>query len=95
VVDLDDPGQLVARELRPSRVATRERATTRPLALAIFREGVSGFAWWSTLEAAWINVTLFAERAAPRLRVTEIQLLSVRSPVVRLAAEALGIRLRG
>ena len=94
LVDLDDPAQLLRRALRPSRVATRDRAVTQPEALAIFEEGAAGLAWWSTLESAWTNVTLFAERAVPLLRVgTDPTPLTLDAPVVRAAAEAVGVRL--
>jgi hypothetical protein len=94
VVDLDDPHQLADRGWRPSRVATRDRSATQPLALSVFDEGADGLLWWSTLEASWTNVTLFAERAASKLRLAdEPEPLSVASPVLRAATEALGIRL--
>lgn len=92
LVDLDDPRNLVARDLRPSGVATRDRRRTRPLALAIFREGVPGFEWWSTVEASWTNVTLFAERAAGDLAVVgEPEPLGLDHPALGEAAEALGL----
>ena len=62
-VDLDEPRELVQRDLRPSRIATRLRERTQPVALAIFDEGAAGIGWWSTLEASWPNVTLFAPRS--------------------------------
>lgn len=90
--DLDDPEELLARNLRPSRVATRERPVTQRIALSIFEDGADGFAWWSTLEASWPNVTLFAERAAPKLSIaSEPQILTLEHPVVRDAADRLGI----
>lgn len=46
------------------------------------------------LEVSWTNVTLFAERASPRLRIAgEPEMLSVRHETVRSAADALGVRL--
>lgn len=94
LVDLDDPAELSHRTLRPSMVATRNRTSTRAIARHIFEEGAQGFLWWSTLEASWPNVTLFAERVIPLLRLaTEPELLSVRHPEMRRAAEAIGVRL--
>jgi hypothetical protein len=94
LVDLDDPAELARRRIKPSTVATRNRSVTRPMALAIFEEGGPGFAWWSTLEASWANVTLFAERALRRLRVAgDPEVLTVDHPAVRAAAEAVGVRL--
>lgn len=94
LVDLDDPHELATRDLRPSAVATRRRATTRPIALSLFRQGFVGFQWWSTLEASWANVTLFAERAAPRLTLEAAPVpLSVELPELREAAELIGVSL--
>lgn len=94
VVDLDDPHELVRRALRPSAVATRNRAVTQPVALSMFEEGSSGFAWWSTLEASWTNVTLFAERAVPGLGLgSASEPLSLDHPVVRAAAQLVGVRI--
>ena len=64
LVDLDDPEVLAARRIRPSRVATGDRPMTQGLALELFLGGATGLAWWSTLEAAWTNVTVFEERLA-------------------------------
>jgi len=94
IVDLDDPSELVKRGLRPSSVATRDREVTKPIAVEIFDEGAAGFAWWSTLEASWVNVTLFIERARPKLRlVGEPEPLSTEHAAVPSAAETLGIQL--
>jgi RES domain len=94
LLDLDDPRSLSKRELRPSGVATHNRELTRRMALDIYEEGVPGFEWWSTIEASWINVTLFVDRALPSLRVAEdIEALTVGHPVVRSAAEVVGVRL--
>lgn len=94
LVDLDDPRELARRGLRPSMVATRERAITRPIALAIFEEEAPGFSWWSTLEAVWTNVTLFAERTVGLLRPEEDpEPLTIAHPTLRRAAEVLGIGL--
>jgi len=94
VIDLDDPMELARRGLRPSNVATRNRVLTQPVALAIFEEGSYGFAWWSTLEAMWINVTLFAERAVTELRLGAApELLSLDHPVVTEAARLVGVRI--
>jgi hypothetical protein len=95
-VDLDDPRELVSRDLRPSRVATRDRTVTQATALAMFEEGRSGFLWWSTLEGSWANATVFAERGAGLLSLAEDPIpLSVDLPVVRRAAEAIGVRISG
>jgi hypothetical protein len=94
LLDLDDPENLVARSLRPSSVATRNRETTQPIARALYDEGAAGFEWWSTIEASWINVTLFEDRVAGRLSVIgEPEPLTLDHPAVREAAEAVGVAL--
>ncbi|MDQ3822192.1 MAG: RES family NAD+ phosphorylase [Actinomycetota bacterium] len=92
LVDLDNPAILVREALRPSEVATRERARTRGDAASLFRRHVSivGLRWWSTLEASWINVTLF-DRVERRLRLEDQHELTLFDPVVREAAEFLGL----
>ena len=92
IVDLDDPDELAARGLRPSRIATRMRATTQNVARSVFEEGVPGFGWWSTLEASWPNVTLFAERALDVLRVVDgPREIGIDDPTLRAAAAAIGV----
>ena len=92
LVDLDDPVVLADHELRPSRVATRRRDVTQPQALALHRSrpAAAGLRWWSTYESLWTNVTLF-DRAAPRLRTTEVRRLEVGDPAVAEAADLLGL----
>jgi hypothetical protein len=94
VLDLDDPQILVERRLRPSQVATRQRPITQRIATALFDEGATGFLWWSTLDAAWVNATLFHERALPYVSIaTRPRRLSTRLPEVQEAAERIGISL--
>lgn len=94
LVDLDEPAVLVERTLRPSGVATRDRERTQAIAVAAFEDGAAGLAWWSTIEASWINVTLFAQRASASLRLAEQpEALHVDHPAVREAAELVGVTL--
>jgi hypothetical protein len=94
LIDLDDPSELTRRGLRPSRVATMDRPVTQRIAASIFEEGAAGLRWWSTLEAAWTNVTLFHERALPRVAIEQAtRPLTVRMPEVQAAAAHLGIQL--
>lgn len=90
VIDLDEPAVLAAEGLRPSQVATRQRAVTQPQALALHRGGVDAIRWWSTFESLWPNVTVF-DRAARRLRLGAVRALSLDDPAVRAAADFLGI----
>ena len=91
LVDLDDPRVLTRSRLRPSGVATRERAVTQAMARRFHEDGAAGLRWWSTLEASWINVTLF-DRAAGALSVQAVRELGLDDPDVLAAAEFLGLR---
>jgi RES domain-containing protein len=92
VVDLDDPATLVREGLRPSHVATRERARTQRNARELFdaHPDAGALKWWSTFEASWTNVTLF-DRAADRLRVRATERLAPESEPVQDAREMLGL----
>jgi hypothetical protein len=91
-VDLDDPDVLAAERLRPSRLATRARPVTQRAAADLFEAhpDAVGLRWWSTLEASWINWTLF-DRVGADLRLTEVTELRIDDPVVREAAALLGL----
>jgi hypothetical protein len=92
--DLDDPAVLVAEAWRPSWVAVRDRAVTQAMAVRVFEAGASGLSWWSTLDAAWTNVTLFAERTLDARLVRVVvppERLSLTHPAVVAAAEHLAI----
>jgi hypothetical protein len=92
LVDLDDPRLLARERLRPSRVATRERATTQGQAERLFdrHPEATGLRWWSSLESLWINVTLF-NRADAALAVEDVKRLAVDDEPVRDAADFLGL----
>ncbi|HXG75199.1 MAG TPA: hypothetical protein VNJ53_01380 [Gaiellaceae bacterium] len=92
VLDLDDPAVLSAHDLRPSRVATRQREITQPQALVLYRRHrfAAGLRWWSTYEALWANTTLF-DRAARRLTLQGVRRLALDDPAVGEAAELLGL----
>lgn len=93
LVDLDDPATLAAEALRPSTVATGRRAVTQDYAARLFdaHPEAVGLRWWSTLEASWINVTLF-DRAHTSLRARAVRALDVADADVRDAAAFLGLR---
>jgi hypothetical protein len=94
LIDLDDPVVLRREDLRPSRVATRDRSITQPQARLMYRRhrGAAGLRWWSSWEALWVNVTLF-DRAASRLRVMETRELALDDPALVEAAEWFGLRI--
>jgi hypothetical protein len=93
LVDLDDPKTLARERLRPSLVATRRRSVTQPQALTLFQRhaDAAGLRWWSSWEAAWVNVTLF-DRAAPALRLANVAVLTLDHPAVAEAADTFGLR---
>ena len=94
VVDLDDPVVLERERLRPSWIATRDRAVTRPQARTLYERypRVAGLRWWSTYESQWMNVTIF-DRAQRRLRLQGVRPLGVDDAAVREAAEFFAMRI--
>ena len=92
LIDLDDPKVLLRGRLRPSVVATRQRALTQPQARTLFERNrnANGLRWWSTYEAGWMNVTLF-DRAASKLWVESVRELSINDATVIEATEFLGL----
>jgi RES domain len=92
IVDLDDPLALSAEGLRPSQVATRQRLTTQSQAAEIHASHPDAIAirWWSTLEASWINWTLF-DRVAGELALQGLEELTIDDPVVLEAADLMGL----
>jgi hypothetical protein len=96
LTDLDEPAVLLAAGWRPSGVASRDRRVTQAMARRLFDAGAPGISWWSTLESAWTNVTLFAERTIePEILqlAAEPERLSLRHPALVAAADHLVISL--
>jgi hypothetical protein len=96
MLDLDDPAVLVQEGWRPSGVASRDRAVTQAMAVRAYDAGALGLSWWSTLDSAWTNVTLFAERTIDAGLVVPAagpEPLSLKHPAVVAAADHLGIPL--
>jgi hypothetical protein len=93
IADLDDPAVLTRERLRPSLVATRNRALTQPQARAFHQQQprLAGLRWWSTYESEWMHVTVF-ERASKRLRVESVDALTVDDAAVQEAAEFFAMR---
>jgi hypothetical protein len=92
ILDLDDPSTLVREGLRPSRVATRERAVTQPQAAELYHSHprVVALRWWSTIESALAHLTIF-DRGATMLSCRDERELSVTDPAVGAAADLLGL----
>lgn len=96
VLDLDEPAVLVEEGWRPSGVASRDRSVTQAMAVRAFEAGALGLSWWSTLDAAWTNVTLFAERTIDTGAVAAEgagERLTIRHPALVAAADHLAIPL--
>lgn len=94
LIDLNDPNNFLKFNLLPSQVATMNRITTQNIARSIFDEGVHGFTWWSTLEASWINATLFESRTINHMSIMdEIRGLNTNMAEVIEAAQALNIEI--
>jgi RES domain len=93
LIDLDDPNVLNDVELRPSEVATGHRVGTKAYAARLYHEQPTsaGLRWWSTIEASFLNITLF-DRCLPSLRVIDVTSLPVLHPTVRVAADLLGLK---
>lgn len=90
LVDLDDPTVLERMRRRPSTIATNRRSVTQPVAFRLWEQGAHGLRWWSTIEASWINVTLF-DRALSSVSVEDVTDLRVELEPVREAAAFLGL----
>ncbi|MGH3036306.1 MAG: RES domain-containing protein [Gaiellaceae bacterium] len=92
VIDLDEPLVLAGEALRPSLVATLDRARSQADAALLHERHphAAGLRWWSTLEPQWANVTLF-DRVEPELRVEEVRALVLTDDVVEEAAAFLAL----
>jgi hypothetical protein len=87
LLDLDEARALLDRRLRPSRVVTRDRATTQSWARHIFQEDRwSGVSWWSYWNPDWVSCGVWATE---ELTVVSVTPLDQRLPAFRAAAETL------
>lgn len=85
VCDLDDAGRLLALQLRPSRVVTRDRAVTQAWARRLYDTGEwEGVSWWSAYDAEWTSVGLWDHSS---LSVVDVTPLRLDDPAVVAAAE--------
>ncbi len=94
LIDFTDANQLVKFNMKPANIATHEREITQALSNSVYNMGAGGFVWWSTLEATWSNVTLFASRVKNKIKIADnIEPLNVKMKLVREAAKLLGINI--
>jgi RES domain len=92
VIDLDEPLVLAGEGLRPSLVATLDRARSQADAALLHERhpDAAGLRWWSALEPRWANVTVF-DRVEPELRVDDMRALALADEIVGEAAAFLGL----
>jgi hypothetical protein len=82
--DLDDPSRLLALNLRPSDVVSRDYTRTRAWARQIFQLGAfAGARWWSYYDPRWASVGLW--KTGP-LTVEDLIPLRLDHPVLVEAA---------
>lgn len=93
VLDLDDADALRERSLRPSRVVTRDRATTQGWARGAFEEGRwAGVAWWSYHDPDWTSCGLWCTPGASTidgLTLVAVEALAGGHPAVVEAGRSL------
>ena len=88
ICNLDSAGRLLAYDLSPSSVVTRDRDISRAWAKRIYRTGQwIGIAWWSRYDSRWQSVGLWNKKSLRLIGKPEI--LSVRHPAVQEAATLL------
>jgi hypothetical protein len=94
LTDLTKVGTLAQLKIDPWEVATHDYAITQRLSSKLFERGAPGFLWWSSLEAKWVNVTLFESRTVSFLRLLEpVTALHTQHPDVVEASRQLGVLL--
>lgn len=85
--NLDDASRLLAFDLRPSQVVTRDRTVTQAWALRIFREDRwGGIRWWSYYDPRWGSHGVWATES---LSLREVEPLTLDHPAITEAAEVL------
>jgi hypothetical protein len=95
MVDLCDPPTIVERDTRPDQVAALDRETTRGIARRLARAGCAGFRWWSMFFGEWHNLVIFRDRMTEAPIYSDPHWIRVDEPHLEVAAERLGILLRG
>ena len=92
ICDLDDPNELVARTLRPSKVITRDYTQSQAWALRLFAEmRWVGVSWWSYQDARWASAGLWSRGTIMDHGFEE---LTIDHPALTEAANVLSIRIR-
>jgi hypothetical protein len=75
ICDLDDPVQLVALQLRPSTVVSRDYSRTRDWARRIYLGGGwGGVRWWSYYDSRWFSFGIWDASQVSLQDVRELRL---------------------
>ncbi len=75
ICDLNDPNELLARNLRPAEIVTRDYSVIRQWALRIFRENqYAGVSWWSYCDARWATYGLWERSIVQQWGFDELNL---------------------
>lgn len=90
LADLCDAEALMELATGPDRIASRHRRVTQPIARAVWEAGHPGLRWWSAFWGDWHGAVLFMARLGG-VRFDEPRPLSLDTPAVTVAAEALGM----
>jgi hypothetical protein len=89
--DLDNPGQLAARGLRPSDVVSRDYTRTREWARRIYHEGSwVGVRWWSYYDPRWSSCGIWE---TGRLSLVDVRVLRLDDAAVVEAARTIARRI--
>jgi hypothetical protein len=88
ILDLDDPFELQQLGLRPSRVVSRDRASTQWWARDIYEtHSVDGVSWWSYYDPDWTSIGLWDWSA---LKIDgDPEVLDLDHPAVMAAADTI------
>lgn len=95
VLDLCDPGRLVALGVRPDETASRDRRATQRIGAGVHAAGHAGLRWWSAFSGDWHTLLLFRDRISQPLAFEAPEPLVLDHPALREAARALGIEVAG
>ena len=93
IADLCDPAVMLGTHLRPDLIASRDRATTQPIARRVWEAGHSGLRWWSSFWGDWHAVVLFNQRMEGRMDFGDPFVLDLSAPAVTEAASLLGMEI--
>jgi hypothetical protein len=95
LVDLCQTSVLSEWGIDPLQVATKDRVISQRLARRLHEKNVSGFLWWSSLEPAWTNVSLFQSRVESKIILRKpIRYLETAMPELIQAANKIGVLLK-